>query len=218
MRLRTMRVVRRRAVRHVRRSVRRVPVPIRILSLTLSLAVVAASTIPALSGQAGYHRIAFAVPAQSQESTLWRERVSAFADRMERVFRVNHRVAHEFSGWILEAASRHHLSPELVASVVFTESTFRKNVVSHAGAMGPAQVRPYWSTFCGNANLRDPAENIYCGAQILAHFRDQCGAEKCALQAYNVGPNNRDDEFAAAGLRYVAKIDRHLQRFDKTML
>jgi soluble lytic murein transglycosylase-like protein len=213
-----MRVIRRRAVRSTRRAMRRLPMAVRIQGMTLAVAMVAASVVPALSGQAGYERVSFAVPAQARDATVWKERVADFADRMHHVFRVNRRTAGEFSGWILEAADRHHLTPELVASVVFTESSFRKNVVSHAGAIGPAQVQPYWNTFCGNANLDDPAENIYCGAQILAHFRDECGAERCALQAYNVGLNNRDDEFAAAGARYVAKIDRHLERFDKTML
>jgi soluble lytic murein transglycosylase-like protein len=213
-----MRVIQRRAVRSTRRAIRRLPLAIRIQGVTLAMAMIAASVVPALSGQAGYNRVSFAVPAQAHDTVVWRERVTEFAERMEKVFRVDHRVAAEFSGWILEAASRHHLTPELVASVVFTESSFRKNVVSHAGAVGPAQVQPYWGSFCGNSNLKDPAENIYCGAQILAHFRDECGSERCALQAYNVGLNNRDDEFAAAGLRYVAKIDRHLERFDKTML
>jgi soluble lytic murein transglycosylase-like protein len=213
-----MRVIRRRAVRSTRRAMRRLPIAIRIQGVTLAVAMVAASVVPALSGQAGYDRVAFAVPAPTHDSTVWKQRVAEFADRMHHVFHVKHRTASEFSGWILEAASRHHLSPELVASVVFTESSFRKNVVSHAGAIGPAQVQPYWNEFCGNADLTDPAENIYCGAQILAHFRDQCGAERCALHAYNVGLYARDEEFGEAGARYVAKIDRHLERFDKTML
>ena len=68
------------------------------------------------------------------------------------------------------------LEPELLASLVLTESSFRKDVVSHVGAIGPAQVRPeYWSGFCGSNDLLDPAENIYCGAQVLSHLMDRCG-------------------------------------------
>jgi len=100
------------------------------------------------------------------------------------------------------------------------ESSFRKNVTSDMGAIGPAQVKPYWSLFCGGANLSDPAENIYCGAQILAHYRDQCGSEQCALSAYNVGPKNQQDDsyYRELGLRYARNIDRHVSRFSKTVL
>ena len=85
-----------------------------------------------------------------------------------------------------------------------TESSFRKNVTSPVGAIGPAQVRPdYWSQFCGTADLRDPEENIYCGAQILAHYVERCGDEACALSAYNIGPYGAKQQ---AAQRYVAKV------------
>ena len=112
----------------------------------------------------------------------------------------------EFSPWILEAAKRQQLEPELLAGLVITESSFRKNVTSSVGAIGPAQVRPeLWSQFCGTGELSDPAENIYCGAQILAYYKDRCGAEDCALQAYNIGPYSRK---VKAGQRYVTKVGR----------
>ena len=205
-------------MRRAKRMLRRIPLIVRLEGAALVVALVAALSVPTLAGHAGYERVAFAVPA-AEESLLWRDEVAKFASRMHQVFGVSPNVAQEFSGWILEAARRHHLSAELVASVVFTESSFRKDVVSHVGAVGPAQVRPgYWSAFCGNANLQDPAENIYCGAQVLSHLRDRCGAERCALQAYNIGLHNRDEAFVQAGHRYVAKIDRHLERFDNTVL
>jgi soluble lytic murein transglycosylase-like protein len=145
--------------------------------------------------------------------------VDAFAVQVERVFGVRAEVAEEFSPWILEASTRHELNPALIASVVFTESSFRKHVTSHVGAIGPAQVRPYWKDFCGSTSLSDPDENIYCGAQILSHFKQDCGADTCALAAYNVGPRNTDHElFGEPGRRYVNKIDRHLARFDNTVL
>ena len=86
------------------------------------------------------------------------------------------------------------------------ESTFRKQAVSHVGAIGPAQVRPeMWSQFCGSSNLVDPAENIYCGAQVLSHLRERCGDDLCALKAYNIGMYSQE---LSAASRYVAKIDR----------
>jgi soluble lytic murein transglycosylase-like protein len=105
-----------------------------------------------------------------------------------------------------------------LASLVLTESSFRKNVRSAVGAVGPAQIRPeYWSGFCGIANLHDPAENIYCGAQVLSHLVDRCGDERgdegCALGAYNIGFYGEREQ---AARRYVAKVDRyrdHLRNF-----
>ncbi len=156
----------------------------------------------------------FALPA-APPSLAWHDEVSEFANRMQLVFGVRAEVAQEFSAWILEASRRQDLQPELIASMVFTESSFRKQAVSHVGALGPAQVRPYWQSFCATPNLHDPAENIYCGAQILSHFRDTCGNETCALKAYNLGPRGMQQErFASAGVRYVTRVGGYRELFD----
>jgi len=134
----------------------------------------------------------------------WSTEVEAFALRITQGYGVRHDVAMEFAPWILEAAERQQLEPELLAGLILTESSFRKNVTSSVGAIGPAQVRPeFWSQFCGTGELSDPAENIYCGAQILAYYKERCGAEDCALQAYNIGPYSGR---LKAGQRYVTKV------------
>jgi soluble lytic murein transglycosylase-like protein len=150
--------------------------------------------------------------------SAWSEEVHGFALELEEAFNLDAPVADEFSGWILEASKRSVVSPELLASVIFTESTFRTDVVSHAGAIGPAQVQPFWQSFCGATSLEDPAENIYCGAQILAYLRDVCGDERCALAAYNVGLRNHNEsaEHQQAGRRYVRKVERHMAVFDSS--
>jgi soluble lytic murein transglycosylase-like protein len=137
----------------------------------------------------------------------WDTEVDAFGYKVSQAFGVGRRTATEFAPWILEASRRQRIEPELLASLVLTESSFRKDARSHVGAIGPAQVRPeYWSGFCGG-DLQDPAENIYCGAQVLSHLLDRCGDDTdCALQAYNVGLHSSKDQ---AGRRYVTKIDRY---------
>src|SRR5262245_21784083 len=127
-----------------------------------------------LEGDRGVERAPFAIPAAEVIKSSWSSEVQAVAVRFHGAFGVRKSVATEFSAWILEAAARHGLSPELMASVFFAESSFRKDAISVMGAIGPAQVKPYWSQFCGGSDLADPAENIYCGAQILAHYRDVC--------------------------------------------
>jgi soluble lytic murein transglycosylase-like protein len=174
----------------------------------LSLAVIALVTVVVVNVAAprGYERIAFAIPAAERVNVPWQSEVDAFGHRVSRAFGVHPKTANEFASWILEASERQQLEPDLLASLVHTESTFRKNARSPLGAVGPAQVRPiFWASFCGNADLHDPDENIYCGAQVLSYLRDQCGDEQCALHAYNVGQYS---DRVQAGRRYVAKIDR----------
>ena len=162
----------------------------------------------------GYERIAFALPAVEHTSVPWHSEVDAFGHKVSQAFGVRRNTATEFAGWILEASERQGLEPELLASLVLTESSFRKNVVSHVGAIGPAQVRPdYWSGFCGSSDLLDPAENIYCGAQVLSHLMDRCGDDTvCALTAYNIGPYGDEEQ---AGRRYVNKVGRYRETLRK---
>jgi len=172
----------------------------------IAVVLVAALGTANFSMQRGYERIAFAIPAATHTQQPWNAKVEAFGSRVSQAFGVGHGTAREFASWILEASTRQHLDPELLASLVHTESTFRKQARSHVGAIGPAQVRPeIWSQFCGSSNLLDPAENIYCGAQVLSHLRDRCGDELCALKAYNIGLYSARVQAAS---RYVAKIDR----------
>ena len=159
----------------------------------------------------GYERIAFATPAASSRLIRQNE-VAHFGNRVRDAFGIQDSVANEFADWILEASERQGIKPELLASLVVTESSFRKTAQSNVGAIGPAQVRPeYWGEFCGaRGQLHDPEQNVYCGAQVLSHMLDRCeGDMNCALAAYNVGPHARDHRNEAAN-RYVKKIDRYL--------
>lgn len=178
-------------------------------------ALAATAVVVAFNGtDRGYERIAFALPAVEHTSVPWHSEVDAFGHKVSQAFGVRRNTATEFAGWILEASERQGIEPELLASLVLTESSFRKDVVSHVGAIGPAQVRPdYWSSFCGSSDLVDPAENIYCGAQVLSHLLDRCGDDTgCALTAYNIGPYGDKKQ---AGRRYVSKVDRYTETLRK---
>ncbi len=179
---------------------------IKLQGLIVAVLITVALVIGQLGSHQGYERIAFAIPAAKHSQQRWADEVDAFGTRVSRAFGVGDITAREFASWILEASTRQHIDPELLASLVHTESTFRKQAVSHVGAIGPAQVRPeMWSQFCGSSNLVDPAENIYCGAQVLSHLRERCGGDLCALKAYNIGMYSKKLNAAS---RYVAKIDR----------
>ncbi len=161
--------------------------------------------------------VPLSLPEISAGLPVWADQRTAFAVRLRRGYGLGEKTAHEFAGWILEAGVRQHLAPELLASLVMAESSFRKHVRSPMGATGPAQVRAdLWHEFCGGY-LDDPEQNLYCGAQILAHYHEACArsaatddAESCALRSYNVGFRNRDNVyFLEAAARYIAKISRY---------
>ena len=154
--------------------------------------------------------IALQIPILLSRQSFEQE-VSPLATQISTAFGIDQEEAMEFGGWILEASDRQNLPTELLASLIFTESSFRKHVSSSVGAIGPAQVRPdLWSDFCGGADLYDPEQNIYCGAQVLRHFYDRCEDNfDCALSAYNVGLNGTN-KFAAN--RYLRKVDLHIRQ------
>lgn len=148
------------------------------------------------------------------------ETVDAFAERLQQVFGLPEARSQVFADWILEASTRHDLEPSVLASLIYTESSFRKQVTSWAGAIGPAQVKPkYWTEFCGGTELDDPEHNVYCGAQVLAHFRERCGDLECALRLYNVGPGNmRLPQYQKASSRYLVRIRSNRSMFEETTM
>ena len=157
----------------------------------------------------------FAKPQLGQHA--YNVEVAHLGARISSAFGIKPLRAEEFSHWLIEASERQRISVDVLASLVLTESSFRKNVRSRVGAVGPAQVRPdYWAAFCGQDHLNDPEQNVYCGAQVLGHLLERCDADLvCALGSYNVGPNARKGPAAA---RYVAKIDLHLERLEQQVL
>ena len=163
--------------------------------------------------------ISIDIPDPVYDRPTWTEERATFGFRLAEGYGLDDALAEEFAGWILEASTRQHLSPELLASLVMTESSFRKAARSSVGAIGPTQVQPLlWDDFC-SVDLTNPEENLYCGAQILAYYEQRCtvvtptpeDGQACALRSYNVGYRNRDNVyFMPAASRYVAKINRHL--------
>lgn len=167
----------------------------------------------------GRTEISIDIPDPAYDRPTWTEERATFGVRLAEGYGLDDALAEEFAGWILEASTRQDLEPELLASLVMTESSFRKEARSSVGAIGPAQVQPLlWDEFC-TVDLTNPEENLYCGAQILAYYEQRCtvvtltpqDTQACALRSYNVGYRNRNNAyFMPAANRYVAKINRHL--------
>lgn len=86
-------------------------------------------------------------------------------------------------------ARRAGLSLSLVLGLIEVESAFRKHAISSAGAMGYAQVMPFWTRLIGDGDasalFRTPP-NLRYGCVILRHYLDQeKGDLTLALGRYN---------------------------------
>ena len=193
-------------------ALRRCPLLIYMELTGLALALVVSAWVALVFAEPTRDVVSLDLP--KAEEMVWDDRVAKFASRIGLVFGLNDKVAREYAEWSLDAAARHKVPPELLVSLIYVESTFDKTALSERGAMGPAQVMPHvWSRVC-RGDLSRPADNIDCGARILAAYLRACGDYTCALARYNgaAGPAN------GAGRRYVAKIDVQRQRLRKALL
>ena len=88
---------------------------------------------------------------------------------------------------VQELSQRYDLSPSLIEALVWQESRWRENAVSHAGARGLAQLMPGTAKYLG-VNPDDPMQNLEGGARYLREQYDTFGSWRLALAAYNAGP------------------------------
>lgn len=90
---------------------------------------------------------------------------------------------------ILQSAQKYGVDPKLVDAVARTESNYRPDAVSEAGAVGVMQLMPETAASLGVRNMYDPRENIEGGTkyikQLLTSFD---GDVSKAVAAYNAGP------------------------------
>jgi soluble lytic murein transglycosylase-like protein len=105
-----------------------------------------------------------------------------------------HRPACLFSGHadlgaLADAAERKHGLPKgLMRAVVEVESGGRAHRISHAGAMGPAQLMPGTAKLLGVTDPFDPQQAIDGGARYLSQQLHRLGRVDLAVAAYNAGP------------------------------
>ncbi|MEX2551062.1 MAG: transglycosylase SLT domain-containing protein [Nitriliruptoraceae bacterium] len=112
-------------------------------------------------------------------------------------------------------ARRNGIDPRLLAALVWTESNFRADAVSHAGALGLAQLMP--DTARGlRVDPRDPLANLDGGARYLRGQLETFGRVDLALAAYNAGPSRVR---RAGGIPDIVEtqlyVTRVIERFER---
>jgi len=85
-------------------------------------------------------------------------------------------------------AERNGLPPAFFMRLIWRESAFRPDVVSHKGAQGIAQFMPVTAQERGLEDPFDPASAIPHSARLLADLRREFGNLGLSAAAYNAGP------------------------------
>lgn len=140
---------------------------------------------------------------------------------------------------VQQEAQEFDLPVELVYAVIRTESRFRPQAESHAGARGLMQLTD--ETFAwigslyppehGGADIFDEQDNVHCGCALLRLLIDRYESVEVALCAYNAGMGNvegwlAEDEYSADGKslhtipypetdRYVKKVLAAQQKYEE---
>lgn len=126
------------------------------------------------------------------EKALERERAKVAA-----VFASEFGISKDLATEIHEAAVEEEVDPAVAFGLVRTESSFRRSVVSSAGAVGYTQLLPSTARWIApgtsRSELFDTETNLRVGFKYLRKLIDQYdGDVRLALTAYNRGPGTVD--------------------------
>ena len=113
---------------------------------------------------------------------------------------------------IERAANEAGVDPALLTALVRHESNFDQSVVSHAGAIGLAQLMPGTAEWL-NVDPYDPEANLAGGARYLKEQLDRFGEVDLALAAYNAGPNRVAQ---AGGIPRITETQLYVERVMST--
>ena len=125
---------------------------------------------------------------------------------------------------IVHSANKYNLEPELIAGLMFVESSYYPSVVSHANACGLMQVVPKWTGGPATGGkkytceqLKDPRTSIRVGTRILnwAINNFAKGNLDQGLCFYNAGTICKKETFYK-NLYYVKLVKKIRDRIKRT--
>lgn len=116
----------------------------------------------------------------------------------------------DFAYHIVYEANIRKIDPYIILAMIKTESGFRTNAISDAGAIGLMQIMPDTGTFIDQMengrlqlgkkkDLYDPMKNVMAGIFYYSHLYETYKNNKHALIAYNMGPGNLNKILAKNG-------------------
>jgi hypothetical protein len=123
---------------------------------------------------------------------------------------------------IAQAAAEYGISPNLIKSVINSESSGIPTATSPKGAQGLMQVMPGTAAQQAqklgltNYDPYDGPTNLKLGASYLGDMQKKYGDERLALAAYNAGPGRVDELMAQYGNNYDAiagKLPAETQKY-----
>jgi hypothetical protein len=101
---------------------------------------------------------------------------------------------------LIDTAARDYDVPaDFLTNLIWRESSFRRHVVSPAGAQGIAQFMPYTAAERGLADPFDPEQAIPQAARLIADLAARFGNLGLAAAAYNAGPGRMEKWLAGEG-------------------
>ncbi len=122
---------------------------------------------------------------------------------------------------IVEYSDKNHINPELILSLMWSESRFQPEVISNVGACGMMQIIPKWSDHKTCAQLQIPDVNIAEGIRQLKFWIDDYGkgsVEKglCGYAAgYKCKESNKATKYAKKVISRSNKLNKNLQKLSK---
>jgi len=100
---------------------------------------------------------------------------------------------HDLDLIIMRAGEREGVDPRLVHAVIWQESKYKNDAVSHVGAQGLMQLMPATAKRFGCENSNDAESNINAGVKYLRVLLKRFdGDVTLALAGYNAGEGNVD--------------------------
>lgn len=120
---------------------------------------------------------------------------------------------------IAPAAAKYGVAPELVAAVIWAESSGDPNARSRRGARGLMQLMPQTAKELGVARILDPRENVEGGTRYLRQMLDTHeGDVSLALAAYNAGPDAVRRHRGVPPYRETRKyVDRVIRVYERSL-
>ncbi len=116
---------------------------------------------------------------------------------------------------ILWASDRYGVDYRLMASMIAVESSFRRDAISSAGAMGLGQLKPDTARWLGVANPFDPLDNVSGMARYLSFLMNKYqGSMEHVVSAYYQGQGSVDrNGITDICQPYLARVGQMLDRF-----